>query len=454
MKSPARFLAFLPLILVAFLASTSFAQPPLTTAERTEYAQTSTHAEVMAFVEQLAEDFPIVTLDTLGTSGEGRTLPMLILADPPVANAEEAREAGKLVVLLLGNIHGGEVCGKEALLMLARELAATESHPLLKDFVICIVPLYNADGNEQMAPGNRPGQIGPDEIGRRTNAAGLDLNRDFIKAEAPETRALLRFFRSWNPDIFIDTHTTNGSHHRYTLTYSGPKHPGGDAELLEYIRDTMLPRVSETLSETKGFDTFTYGNFYEDHSQWTTFPAAPRYSTNYAGMRNRIAILSEAYSYATFEERVLATLDFCRAVLEDIARHKDEVTALLTAADARTESGSSREEPTPIRTTPLPLSEVATAKGFIEVEQDGRMVATDEPMDYEVEVIDNFVAREAVDRPWAFVLPAERDDIAALLQRHGIAVEVIREDVQVDAEVYTYAEIDRAEREFQGHRMV
>ncbi len=453
MKRLVPFLASLALAGLALTTPSANAQDLQTTAERTDYHQTSTHAEVMAFCEQLAEQSPLVTLSELGTSGEGRTLPLLIIADPPIANAEEARESGKLIALAIGNIHAGEVCGKEALQMLARELATTPDHPLLKDFVICLAPIYNADGNERIGPDNRPGQVGPDEMGQRHNAADLDLNRDFIKAEAPETRALLRFFRQWDPDLFIDTHTTNGSHHRYVLTYSGPKHPGGDVPVLEYVRDTMLPRVAETLRAGKGHETFPYGNFEDDHTRWTTFPAAPRYSTNYVGMRNRIAILSEAYSYATFEERVTATLDFCRAILEDVAAHKDEVRSLLDEADKRASTGSSREDPTPTRTEPKALSEKATALGFVEAEQDGRRVATDETADYEVEVIDDFVATDAVRRPWAYIVPGDRADIVELLQRHGITVEVLREDVRVDAEVYRFETVEQSGRPFQGHAM-
>ncbi|VAX42608.1 Gll2474 protein, partial [hydrothermal vent metagenome] len=454
MKNPACFLSLLSLILLALLPAAARAQAPITTAERTDYAQTSTHAEVMAFVEHLAADFPAVTLDILGTSTESRDLPLLIIADPPITTAEQARDSGKLVALLLGNIHGGEVCGKEALLMLARELATDPDHPLLDDLIICIAPLYNADGNEHMAPGNRPGQIGPDQMGTRTNAQGLDLNRDFIKAEAPETRALLRFFRTWNPDLFIDAHTTNGSYHRYPLTYAGPKHPGGDLPLLEYTRDHLLPRVAETLRQTKNLDTFPYGNFADDHTQWTTYPAAPRYSTNYAGMRNTIGILSEAYSYVPFKQRVLATLDFCRAVLDDVAAHRDEIAELRTAAADRAADGSSRKAPTPIRTKATALPGTRTALGYVEVEHDGRMIATDETAEYEVEVIDNFVGTLAIKRPWAYLLPADREDIATHLQRHGLIVEIIREDVLLDAGVYTYDTIERAQKPFQGHRMV
>lgn len=456
MKSPVRSLLLLLTVGVQslWMPCPASGQDLTTTAERSGFSQTSTHAEVMALCEALAADSAAISLSTLGQSGEGRTLPLLIVADPPVSTPEEARAAGKLVALLIGNIHAGEICGKEALLMLARELGTTKDHPLLKDYVICLAPIYNADGNERMAEGNRPGQVGPERMGVRPNAQGLDLNRDFIKAEAPETRALLRAFRQWDPDVFIDTHTTNGSHHRYVLTYSGPKHPGGDTEILEYVRDTMLPRVTESLRESHGHETFTYGNFAKDHTQWTTFPAAPRYSTNYFGMRNRIAILSEAYSYATFEERVIATRDFCRAVLEDIAAHRDEAAALFEAADKRAASGSSRTDPTPIRTTPVALPEPATAKGFVEVEEEGRRVATDEEQDYEVEVLDDFIARDEVQRPWGYIVPSDRADIASLLQCHGIEVEIVREDAELDAEISVIDTATQNAQAFQGHRMV
>jgi len=456
MKSPVRSLLFALAVGVQSLSmpSPSLGQDLTTTAERTAFSQTSTHADVMALCEALAAESPAISLGTLGQSGEGRTLPLLIVADPPVSTPEEARASGKLVAMLIGNIHAGEVCGKEALLMLARELGTTDDHPLLKDYVICLAPIYNADGNEKMAEGNRPGQVGPERMGVRPNAQGLDLNRDFIKAEAPETRALLRAFRQWDPDVFIDTHTTNGSHHRYVLTYSGPKHPGGDVELVEYVRDTMLPRITESLRESHGHETFTYGNFADEHTRWTTFPAAPRYSTNYFGMRNRIAVLSEAYSYATFEERVIATRDFCRAVLEDIASNREEVVALMDAADKRAASGSKNTAPTPIRTTPVALPEPAIAKGFVEVEQDGRRVPTDEAQDYEVEVLDNFIARVEVQRPWAYVLPQERRGIANKLQQHGITVQLLREDVEVESEASIIEAFEQEDRPFQGHRMV
>jgi dipeptidyl-peptidase-4 len=146
------------------------------------------------------------------------------------------------------------------------------------------VPIYNADGNERVSKTNRPGQVGPEEgMGQRANARGLDLNRDFIKLESPETRALVRFMNEWNPHLLIDTHTTNGSFHRYLVTYEGPKNPAGDPRIMGFMRQTFFPEVSAAFLKQTGQHSFYYGNFNRDHTQWTSYPAEARYGTTYFG---------------------------------------------------------------------------------------------------------------------------------------------------------------------------
>src|SRR5262249_56115344 len=172
----------------------------------------------VAFCEQLAKSAPnVVRLTQLGLSGEKRVMPLLIIADPPVSTPEEAAKSGKLIVFAQGNIHAGEVDGKEALLMLARELALAKERPLLKDLIFAVAPDVNPDGNDKMSNQNRREQNGPPEVGTRANAAGLDLNRDFVKLEAPEVQAMARFYRPCNPAVALDCPTTNASHHRFAL---------------------------------------------------------------------------------------------------------------------------------------------------------------------------------------------------------------------------------------------
>jgi dipeptidyl aminopeptidase/acylaminoacyl peptidase len=430
----------------------------LTVAEQSSYRATSRHAEVVAFCERLAKLSPLVRLGELGTSFEGRKLPLVILADPPIATPEEAARSNKLVVFAMGNIHAGEVDGKEALLMLARDLATAKERPLLKDLILVIAPIFNADGNERMAKTNRPGQIGPAEgMGIRANAQGLDLNRDFVKLESPEVRALIRFFNRWNPAITIDMHTTNGSHHRYTLTYEGPRNPAGDARLIATVRDELLPDVGRRLEKHSGFKSFFYGNFSWDRSRWETVPATPRYGLHYVGLRNRIGILSESYSYAPYRDRVLASRDFVLSICEYAAAHKDQLATLL--ANARSAVVREGRDPKAADEVALRLKTVALdgpvkLLGFVEEQKGGRRIATDKPREYTLQYFGSCEPALSVRRPYAYLFPATHAKVVENLQRHGIDVEELREEVELNVEVYHLGLITRQERVFQKHHEV
>ena len=453
--------------LAVLAASSAFGQdapppvgptPPVTTAELTDFTRTMTYDQVRAFFGTLAEQSDRVRLDTIGTTNEGRDIPLAIIADPPVEEPEDVKS--RTVVLLFGDIHAGEVCGKEALSMLARQLALAEDEPLLKNLVVCIVPIYNADGNERFGADNRPGQHGPNEMGQRENAQGLDLNRDYIKLEAPETRALVRFMNTWDPAVIVDTHTTNGSHHRYTITYQGPKNPAGDGEILSFVRDTMLPAVGQAFEKNTGYKAFFYGYFANrgtDHAKWVTYPDWPRYGTPYRGMRNRVAILSEAYAYASFKDRVLGTLGFCREVLDYTDEHRDEITKLIKAADERTIAVG--REPSPedkivLRTRVKPFADKVTVLGYEETREEGKPVALGDEVDYQAELVNDFEATLSVRRPFAYAYPASLIWLTEHLQRHGVKVEVLREDIELDVEQYRIESYDRAENEFEGHHLI
>jgi len=404
--------------------------PLRTVAEKSDYKATSRYADVVDFCARLKKLSPLVRLGELGKSGAGRKLPLVILADPPLSTPEEAARSGKLIVFAMGNIHAGEVDGKEALLMLARELATAKDKPLLNDLVIVFAPIFNADGNEKISKDHRREQVGPVEgVGVRENAAGLDLNRDYIKLDSPEVRALVRFFNQWDPAIFIDCHTTNGSYHRYTITYEGPVCPAGDTKVIALVRDNLLPEVGRRLEKRSGYKSFFYGNFSRDHTRWETVPAIPRYGTHYFGLRNRIGILSESYSYAPFRDRVLATRDFVRAIFEYAAENKDKLRALLREARKEKDLIALRH-----RMTALPGR--TTVLGFEEERKDGRTVATTRPRDYTADYFGVAEATLSVRRPYAYLFPASCSQAIENLQRHGIAVEELREDIELDMEIY------------------
>ncbi|NOG53920.1 MAG: prolyl oligopeptidase family serine peptidase [Planctomycetes bacterium] len=432
-----------------------------TVAEASDYQATSHHAQVVALMERLADESEQASLLSMGMTNEGRDIPVLVFADTVVDSAQAAQlladSEGKLIVLVFGNIHAGEVAGKEALLKVARELATDDHHPLLNDLIIAIAPIYNADGNERFDKNNRPGQKGPAQgMGQRANAQGLDLNRDFIKMEAPETRALIGFMRQWDPAIVIDTHTTNGSFHRYVVTYAGPKVPAGDTELIKYVRDTMLPAVSTELEDRTGILTFPYGDFNRDHTTWNTFPAHARYSTSYVGMRNRIGILSEAYSYASYQDRITGSLEFVRSCLTYAADHTEDISNLLKRADER---GKAATWPDGIamRTTDRAAQEKVTVKGYVEETAQGARrprPLLDQPRDYEdVELWDRFDATHSVTPPWAYLIPASFEAEIEKLKRHGLEIEILREDIVLETEVYRITNAQRPDRAFQGHRL-
>lgn len=431
-------------VVLTLLAPAARGQDPRTVAERTDYRETSRHADVIAFCDDLAKKSSVVRLGDLGASSEGRKLPMVILADPPVSTAAEAKRSGKLVAYAQANIHAGEVDGKEALLMLARDIALDPAKPLLKDLVIVLCPDFNPDGNDRIDPKNRTYQSGPPAVGIRTNAAGLDLNRDFVKVESPEVRALVKFLNEWDPAVVIDCHTTNGSFHRYTMTYEGPRHPDS-GPVVGYTRDQLLPDVGRKLAQ-KGYPNFYYGNFADNKARWETVPPTPRYGTHYIGLRGRIAILSESYVYASFRDRVLGTKEFVRLCLEYVAEHKAEVRKLV---DKR-EPGATLA----LKTRMEPLDKVFQLQGYVEEVKDGKRARTEETKDYPVRYYGRADADVAASRPFAYVFPPRFAKAVETLQRHGITVEELREDVDLDVTAFHVEKVNRAATPFQGHRTV
>lgn len=424
--------------------------PPVTVAEKSDYQATSRHADVVDFCEKLAKQSPLVHLKDMGKSSEGRRLPLLIIADPPMDTPEEAAKSGKLVVLVIGNIHAGEVDGKEALLMLARDLVLAKDRPLLKDLILLIAPIFNPDGNEKIDKSHRTTQVGPAEgVGIRFNAQGLDLNRDFVKLESPEVRALVHCFNQWDPAVFIDCHTTNGSYHRYTITYEGGRCPTGDDKVVSFVRDKMLPDVTRRLESKTGYKSYFYGSISGDRHRWETVPATPRYSTHYFGLRNGIGILSESYSYAPFKDRVLASRGFVQSIMEYTAEHKDAIRRLLT--DARETTVRSGREPQAtdrlvLRQKTAPLGPPHQLLGFVEEVKNGRHVPTDQPKEYEVQYMGGVEPTLFVRRPYAYLFPATLEKVKENLKQHGIEIQELREDIELSVEVYRIDRIDRNQR--------
>lgn len=319
-----------------------------TRAEASDYRETTRYDEVNAFLEVLANASERIHRTTFGYTVEGRSLPLAVFGDVESAAPEAVRQSGKARVFVMADIHAGEVASKEAALTLLRKLAAGRHARWADSLVVLVAPIYNADGNEDVSLYHRPYQLGPvGGMGRRTNAQGLDLNRDHMKLASPEARSLVRLFRRYDPHVVLDLHTTDGTHHGYHLTYSPPLHPSTDSSIVRLLREEWLPSVRRAVEEKHGYATREYGVVGEGYygqspgaeRGWYTFSHRPRFSNNYVGLRGRFGILGEAYAYAPFKERILASLYFTEEVIAWTFRHAAEVQRLTQAADARSAVG-------------------------------------------------------------------------------------------------------------------
>ena len=434
-------------ILILPIAATLAQDPPpelLTVAESSGYKSTSTSTEVEKLVQQLDARADHLSTFEFGKTFEGRPMTAVVCANPKF---EIGKPDERGVLLVIGNIHSGECDGKEAILILLRELALNPAHPWLKNMVTIWVPNYNADANDKMDLKNRPGQVGPENgMGRRETAQNYDLNRDFMKLDSPEARAMIRLIDRLDPDMFIDCHTTNGSKHQYQLTYDIPHNPCSPAKIREHMREKMMLDITDRLWD-QGLRTFYYGNFDRGNTAWTTYGFEPRYSTEYVGLRGKFAILSESYSYLDYKGRVDATRLFVSECANYFSRNKDEIKSMV-----RNESKqwvertcvSQCDLEVDLDAELLPFEEPYVLKGF-----DG-----EQPKDYTVKFFSRYVPTIQRKVPNAYLIPRALTTIVEKLRLHGIVVEELAEDWSGQAVEATVKKIRRSPRAFQGHQMV
>ena len=351
---------------------------PLTRPERTNYAETSLYSDVIAFIDSLKVLGAKIETGTIGKTTEGRDLPYVIASRPLITSPAEARRLGRPVAYIQGNIHSGEVEGKEAMLAMLRDLLFDPKPNVLDSIVLIVQPDYNADGNEKLQPNARAGsQNGPVSVGTRSQAANINLNRDYVGADASETRASLTMLNKWNPDLFMDLHTTDGSIHGYALTYAPTLVPTA-VTVAPYLFDTMMPVIKKRVLDRQGFYMNDYGDFSRARAggagdagrgapgaagaaapgrgggrggvsleamiadsipttgwAFSTYEHLPRYGTNYYGLRGRLSILSEAFSHDPFPRRIASTYAFVGEILSYVAEHRREILALNRASDAK-----------------------------------------------------------------------------------------------------------------------
>lgn len=452
-------------IVLLLFPLTSYSQRLLTRPERSNYEETSRYDDVMQFVNAVAANSKTMKLTWLGYSTEGRHLPMVVYGDVANTKPETIRRSGKLVVYLQGNIHAGEVEGKEALLELLRELKEGKHASWRKNLILLIVPIFNADGNEKVSLYNRGVQNGPIAgMGQRANAQNLDLNRDHTKVESPEVYSFIQMMKDYDPAVLMDLHTTNGSFHGYHLTYAVPNNPNLDAALDHYTREKFIPAVINKMTAQK-WRTHYYGDYIPKTPRrepgFYTYGQEPRYNTNYTGFRNRISVLSEAYSYITYKERIAVSRAFVTSVVDYSSEHAKEIRTAVTQADEhakqlgtgavdslgvqfqiRQSSPSSPILFAPVREEKNPY----TGAKMYRMNEDS--LHTEMVPEYQL-----FSATRKAKVPTAYAVPDTLIQVIQLLEAHGIAMEQLTTAKHVRGEQFKITESRQQPNPFQGHSM-
>ncbi|HEX6883931.1 MAG TPA: M14 family metallopeptidase [Planctomycetota bacterium] len=416
---------------------------PQTRAESSRYLETSRHADVMAFLAALeARRDPRLARQSFGTSPEGRDLPLLVLSTRGVRSPVAARAANLPIVLVINGIHAGEVEGKEASLMLVRDILDGKLGDLLEHMTLLVVPLFNPDGNDRISPENRKldlanleGQLGPvSGVGTRVNASGVNLNRDYMRQGALEMQCLQsRVCQPWKPHLTVDCHSTNGSVHRFDLTFDVPHTiESGRSEPILYMRERLLPAVRREVKSQWGHETGWYGNFLVDEKKsgegWITYTHHPRFGSNYRGLTSRLDVLLETYSYISFEERVHTTYAFLVELLRFTAERPGELLAVVEGCQAPRESIAVRYDLQPF---PEPIEILTRSPRTLE----------GAPTSVTIPHHGRFVGSEVVRRPWAYAVP---DSLAAFFRGHGLELSWLGTNTKVLGEVARVDAVHRA----------
>ena len=435
-----------------------------TVAEISDFKSTSRYEDVIANIARLKASSPLIRVETIATSTDGRDIPLLIIADPMPASPDELAGDTRIVVYIQANIHAGEVEGKEATLMYARDLLRDKSPALLKDVVLLICPVFNPDGNDQISTLNRTNQNGPENgVGVRYNGQFLDLNRDAMKAESPEVRGVLtNVFNRWDPSVFMDCHTTDGSYHVEPVTFTWAVNPNGSRSLINYMRDRMMPLVSRILADKYHILNCFYGEFYDmmdPGKGWVLDASEPRYMSNYVGLRNRLGILNENYVYADFKSRVTGCYYLIHSLIEYASAHKTEIKELLAKTDKETVSrgyGPSVTDSFAIEYKVKPAPSEVTIRTFeAEMVKTGNgskgYRRTDRQKDVTIPYYIDYYPASSVKFPFAYLITVKDPRIMDLLCVHGVSVEKLAKNTEIEVERFDISELKGSERLNQGH---
>ncbi|HUF08615.1 MAG TPA: M14 family metallopeptidase [Rhodothermales bacterium] len=431
--------------------------PWLTPSEATGLVATPSYEETVAWLHRLAEASADLEMISIGKSGEWRDIWMVVAAQGGATTPMEVGHNGRPTLLAYAGIHSGEIDGKDAGLMLLRDLTAGRRLQLLNDVNFLFIPILNVDGHERSSPYGRINQRGPSEMGWRTNRRNLNLNRDFSKLETPEVQALVATIDAWSPDLYLDLHVTDGADYQYDITfgYNGPH--GWSPAIASWLDGSYTPRVTAALDHMGHVPgPLAFGangrDMEEGNVEWT---APIRFSNGYADARHTAGVLLENHSLKPYKRRVLGTYVFLEASLRALI---DSGSALRAAADR---DRHARPDSLPLafgatQATPPMVMFKGIGSELLDSEISGGEVVrwTGEPYEREIPLIVLSRPSEVASRPAAYYIPASWSDIARKLAMHGIVVERVHTGRSVEADMYRLPEAAIQPDAFEGRVLV
>jgi len=447
-------LAFLALPLQSLSAQTS-ANWLETPAEATNYQNGGTlYGPLMDFVYELESRTELMSVIKLTETLGGRDLVLAVLSNPPVFKADDLAYSDKPVVLIVNNVHGGEVAGKDAALALMRDLVMGDLRPLLDEVTVLVIPTINPDGAE---------------IRRRTNDEGFDMNRDYIKLESQEIQTLVtKVINVWHPHIHLDTH--HGGSAPYTLTYQGNMNPAGDPNIMAFGNERILPRVREAL-RAENYDGFWYSGTTTVNGVdgWGPTSVEPRKQHVYSTLANMVGFLYETPSGShrlvdngtrveavpdeeRYTHQVRGEYIGQRELIRFAAEFPEDLIGVV--AQARADAIARGNDDMDNDQIPLEYEQVEKfTTEFWRREGGGRGFGGGADVTYELvegPVFTRWTPTRTTTRPWGYLIPNSLTKVVPLLLEHGITVKRLTEDVELEVEAYTATEITH-DQYFQAH---
>jgi murein tripeptide amidase MpaA len=431
--------------------------------EKSNYLKTPRYAETIEYCKRLAVASPWVRYESFGKSPQGRDLPLVILSKDKAFTPTAAAKSKKAVILIQSGIHAGEIDGKDASLMLMRDIAITKTKAHLLDHaIILIVPIFSVDGHERFGKFNRINQDGPEEMGWRVTANNLNLNRDYMKADAQEMRAMLRLFSSWLPDFYVDCHVTDGIDFQYSVTFATEIFQNIDAEIAAWLKQKYIPVMTAQV-ERSGKLIAPYMTAREDNdlSKGFIFSAAsPRFSTGYGAAQNRPSVLIETHVYKPYRTRVEATYEVLNATIGIVNANAESLRRMVRQADARAVSAAAQRKYIPLqykiseRSKPITFRGWKTTRSVSPVSGALMTYTTHDTTDVTVPYFDEPIVTDSVQLPDYYIIPQEWTGVIAGLSNHHVMMRRMTRTQTLPIEGYQLTEPKWREKPYEGRHVV